>query len=70
MYTDLEIISNIAQRLADLINRRALEADNTDFSDPEQVEALQALSAEVNEAFDLHEQYLGRIMAKQISKKS
>lgn len=66
MYTDLEIITNIAKQLADLIERRALLANCTDFNDAEHVATLQQVSDELNELFDRQEYYLGKIMAKQI----
>jgi len=66
MYTDLEIVTNIAKQLAELIENRALLADSTDFDDAEHVATLQRVSDEINELFDRQEYYLGKIMAKQI----
>ena len=68
MYTDLEIVTNIAKQLAELIESRALLADTTDFNDPEMVATLHQVSDEINELFDRQEHYLGKIMAKQIKR--
>ena len=68
MYTDLEIVTNIAKQLAELIESRALLADTTDFNDPEMVATLHQVSGEINELFDRQEHYLGKIMAKQIKR--
>jgi len=68
MYTDLEVVTNIAKQLAELIESRALLADSTDFNDPEMVATLHAISDEINELFDRQEYYLGKIMAKQIKR--
>lgn len=68
MYTDLEIVTNIAKELAERIEARALLADTTDFNDPEMVAALHRVSDEINELFDRQELYLGKIMAKQIKR--
>jgi len=68
LYTDIEIVTNIAKQLAERIESRALLADCTDFNDAEHVATLHALSDEINELFDRQEHYLGRIMAKQIKR--
>jgi hypothetical protein len=70
MYTNLEIVTNIAKQLAERIETRALLADTTDFNDPEMVATLHAISDEINELFDRQEYYLGKIMAKQITKEA
>lgn len=68
MYTDLEIVTNIAKQLAERIEARALVADCTDFNDAEMVATLHAISDEINELFDRQEHHLGKIMAKQIKR--
>ena len=68
MYTDIEVVTNIAKQLAELIERRALLADTTDFSEAEHVARLHEVSDEINELFDRQEHYLGKIMAKQITR--
>lgn len=68
MYTDLEIVMNIAKELAVRIEDRALLADTTDFNEPEMVATLHRASDEINELFDRQEYYLGKIMAKQIKR--
>ena len=68
MYTDIEIVTNIAKQLAELMENRALLADSTDFNDADHVKALEQVSDEINELFDRQEYYLGKIMAKQIKR--
>ena len=68
MYSDLEIAMNTVKQLAELMERRVLLADTTDFNDPEMVATLTQVSSEINDTFDRHEIYLGRIMAKQINR--
>jgi hypothetical protein len=68
MYTDIEIVMNIAKQLAERIESRALLADCTDFNDAEHVATLHAVSDEINELFDRQEYHLGNIMAKQIKR--
>lgn len=68
LYTDIEIVTNIAKQLAELIEHRAILADYTDFNDAEQFEALEKVSDEINELFDRQEYYTGKIMAKQIKR--
>lgn len=70
MYTDLEIALNTAKELAERMESRVLLADTTDFNDPEMVATLTQVSEEINELFDRHEVYLGRIMAKQITRQA
>ena len=66
MYTDIEIVTNIAKQLAELIEHRALLADCTDFNDAEHVATLEQVSDEINELMDRQDYYTGKIMAKQI----
>ncbi len=68
MYTDIEIVTNIAKQLAELIERRALLADYTDFNDAEHVATLEQVSEEINELIERQEYYTGKIMAKQIKR--
>ena len=68
MYTDLEIVTNIAKQLAELIESRALLADCTDFNDAEHVATLGRVSEEINELLELQEYYTGKIMTKQMKR--
>lgn len=68
MYTDIEIVTNIAKQLAELIEHRAIMADYTDFSDAEHVAKLHEVSDEINKLIDRQDYYTGKIMAKQIKR--
>lgn len=66
MYTDIEIVTNIAKQLAELIEHRAILADFTDFNDAEHVATFERVSGEINELMDRQEYYTGKIIAKKI----
>lgn len=68
MYTDLEIVTNIAKQLAELIETRALLADSTDFNDPEHVATLNGVRDEIKELIGRQEYHTGLIVAKQMNR--
>ena len=62
MITHIQIVTNNAKILAELIEKRATLAQQTDFNSPEQVEELSEVSEQINEAMGYVDYYTGEIV--------
>lgn len=64
MITNIQIVTNSAKILAELIEERATLAQQTDFNSPEQVDALTEVSEQVNEAMRYVTYYTAAIVTE------
>lgn len=64
MITNIQIVTNNAKILAELIEERATLAQQTDFNSSEQVDALTEVSEQINEAMRYVEYYTSAIVTE------
>ena len=62
MITNIQIVTNNAKILAELIEERATLAQQTDFNSSEQVDALTEVSEQINEAMRYVDYFTGEIV--------
>jgi hypothetical protein len=62
MITHIQIVTNNAKILVELIEKRATLAQQTDFNIPKQVDELAEISEQINEAMGYVDYYTGEIV--------